>query len=71
MLNLNNADAGPAKCSRAGCVALADFQVVWRNPKLHAEDRRKIWLACHEHLEYLVDYLAVRSFYIETLPLNA
>ena len=71
MLNLNpNGGADqPVKCSRAGCLELAEFQIVWRNLKVHAEDRRKIWLACTEHRQYLVDYLAVRSFYIETLPL--
>jgi len=71
MLNLNpEFEAGAEiKCSRAGCIELAEFQIVWRNPKVHAEDRRKIWLACPEHRQYLVDYLAVRSFYLETLPL--
>jgi hypothetical protein len=34
----------------------------WRNPRIHSEDRRKVWLACGEHREYLHDYLAAREF---------
>jgi hypothetical protein len=49
---------------------LAEFQVLWRNPKIHSEERRKIWLACREHRDYLVDYLSVRSFFIETLAIG-
>jgi hypothetical protein len=72
MLNLspNHNSSAEAKCSRAGCAAAAEFQVVWRNPKIHSEERRKIWLACLEHRDYLVDYLAVRSFFIETLAIS-
>ncbi|MFF7292716.1 hypothetical protein ACFY9N_09305 [Microbacterium sp. NPDC008134] len=49
-------------CSRAGCRSAATKQVVWRNPRIHAADREKIWLACDEHVEYLHDYLAARDF---------
>ncbi|MEO0024459.1 MAG: hypothetical protein RL196_900 [Actinomycetota bacterium] len=72
MLNLNpDASFGtPVKCSRAGCLVNAEFQVVWNNPKVHDADRRKIWLACLEHREYLVDYLSTRSFYLETLEID-
>ena len=69
-LGLSQNQALEEKCSRAGCTASAEFQVVWRNPKIHAEERRKIWLACLEHRDYLVDYLAVRSFFIETLAIG-
>jgi hypothetical protein len=68
MLNLNSEIE--AKCSRAGCIQAAEFEVVWRNPKIHSEDRRKVWLACGEHQQYLIDYLAVRSFFIETLAIT-
>ncbi|MGR0317783.1 hypothetical protein [Agromyces sp. ZXT2-3] len=34
----------------------------WRNPKIHSEDRVKTWLACDEHVDYLRDFLASRSF---------
>lgn len=49
-------------CSRAGCRRTARWQVVWRNPRIHPEDRRKIWLACDEHVGFLRDYLAARDF---------
>lgn len=49
-------------CSRAGCVLPATAQVQWRNPRIHDESRRKIWLACDEHRGYLHDYLAARDF---------
>ena len=50
------------KCSRAGCEAEAGFQIEWRNPKIHGEDRVKIWVACADHRDFLVDYLQTRSF---------
>ena len=55
-------------CSRAGCVASAVWRIEWRNPKIHAEDRRKIWLACEEHVAYLREFLAARSFPLQVLP---
>ena len=50
------------ECSRAGCRERATHQVVWRNPRIHAADREKIWLACDEHVAFLHDYLAARDF---------
>lgn len=57
-------------CSRAGCRADARWQVVWRNPRIHTADRRKIWTACDAHVDYLRDYLAARDFpvAVEALP---
>lgn len=52
-------------CSRAGCRASAAWSIVWRNPKIHAADRRKVWLACDEHVGYLREFLAARSFPLE------
>ncbi|MDP4755927.1 MAG: acetone carboxylase [Aquiluna sp.] len=54
-----------SKCSRAGCQNQADFLIFWRNPKVHSPERRKTWGACHEHREFLVDYLGARNFYLE------
>ncbi|WP_405372732.1 MULTISPECIES: hypothetical protein [unclassified Microbacterium] len=51
-----------AQCSRAGCRDLAAWQVIWRNPRIHAADRQKVWAACDAHVEFLRDYLATRSF---------
>lgn len=49
-------------CSRAGCRSAATKHVVWRNPRIHAADREKVWLACDEHVDFLRDYLAARDF---------
>ncbi len=51
-----------ALCSRADCRTPASHRIVWRNPRIHAEDREKIWLACDEHLAFLRDYLRARDF---------
>ena len=50
------------ECARAGCRARATRQVVWRNPRIHAPDREKIWLACDEHRASLSDFLGARGF---------
>lgn len=57
-------------CSRAGCTTPANWNVNWRNPKIHTPDRVKVWLACDEHREFLFDYLATRSFPVVVTPLD-
>ena len=57
-------------CSRAGCRAPALWRIEWRNPKIHSPDRRKIWVACDEHRDYLRDYLAARDFPVTLAPLT-
>lgn len=57
-------------CSRAGCRLPATMQVIWRNPRIHSPERRKIWLACDEHVDYLRDYLAARAFPVATEPFS-
>ena len=49
-------------CSRAGCDRRAEWRLRWRNPKIHSADRVKVWLACDDHVGYLHDFLAARSF---------
>lgn len=49
-------------CSRAGCEADARYRIEWRNPRIHSADRVKIWLACDEHLDFLLGFLANRDF---------
>ena len=61
MLSFSDSDL-PPKCSRAGCKNTAEWNVNWRNPKLHGVERVKVWLACGEHVEFLRDYLATRGF---------
>lgn len=50
------------ECSRAGCRTKASLSILWRNPRIHSEDRVKVWLACDEHGDYLRDYLSSRGF---------
>jgi len=54
-------------CSRAGCRRAATWSIRWRNPRIHAADRRKVWLACDEHLPYLRDFLGSRGFPLEVV----
>lgn len=58
------------QCSRAGCRADAHWQVVWRNPRIHAADRRKVWTACPDHVDFLRDYLSSRNFPVEVVALS-
>jgi hypothetical protein len=55
-------------CSAKGCLAEAQHQVLWNNPKIHTPERRKIWLACGEHEESLRAFLSARGFWKETQP---
>ncbi len=69
----SGAAPGPASatCSRKACRADASWQLLWNNPKIHTPDRRKVWLACGEHKEWLEDYLQTRGLWKETLPVDA
>jgi hypothetical protein len=51
-----------AVCSRAECQAQAEWDINWRNPRIHSIDRVKTWLACDEHRDFLRDYLTARDF---------
>lgn len=62
--------SGTAMCSRKACRAQASWQLLWNNPKIHAPERRKTWLACADHREWLEDYLQTRGLWKETLPLS-
>ena len=57
-------ESGPERlrCSRRGCEADATREIVWRNPRIHAEDREKIWLSCPEHEQFFLQYLGQRDF---------
>jgi hypothetical protein len=54
-------------CSAKGCRQAAAHAVIWRNPKLHTPQRRKVWLACDEHRQSLADFLGLRGFLIEVI----
>ncbi len=65
--------AGPEEvpepvCSARGCTAPATWTLSWNNPKIHAPDRRKAWLACEDHKESLSAFLAARSFLRTVAP---
>jgi hypothetical protein len=64
------AEAG-AICSRKACRVQASWQLLWNNPKIHTPERRKTWLACADHRDWLEDYLQTRGLWKETLPLEA
>lgn len=63
--------AGAPKCSRKGCRGAATIQLLWNNPKIHTPERRKIWLACDEHADWLENYLSERLLFKERFPLSA
>ncbi|GAA2666156.1 hypothetical protein ACXZ65_31325 [Streptomyces aculeolatus] len=56
-------------CSAKGCRTPAVWVLAWNNPKLHTPERRKTWLACEEHREYLSRFLGVRDFLKEVVTL--
>lgn len=55
-------------CSAKGCTATPTVALLWNNPKIHTTERRKTWLACPEHQEYLSSFLGARGFLRETVP---
>jgi hypothetical protein len=56
-----------SECSRAGCREASAWRIEWRNPKIHDVSRRKIWLACGEHVDFLREFLAARDFPLEVV----
>jgi len=58
------------RCSAKGCHSAALHVLVWNNPKVHAPDREKTWVACDEHRQSLSDYLDVRGFLQRVDPLR-
>ena len=57
-------------CSRKACRDAATRAVLWRNPRIHDESRRKVWLACAEPEEVLREHLAIRGFPVTTCALD-
>ena len=54
-------------CGARGCRREATRALLWNNPKLHDEARRKVWLACDEHEGSLGDFLRLRGFLRDTI----
>ncbi len=61
--------SGAMICSAKGCRATATWSLRWNNPRLHSPERRKTWLACDQHRDYLRDFLSARGFLRELEPL--
>ena len=61
----------PVQCSAAGCSSAAAWRVNWRNPRIHAVDRVKVWLACDAHRDTLADYLGTRGFPVVVTALDS
>lgn len=62
--------AAEIQCSRKSCTAAAVWQLLWNNPKIHTPERRKSWLACETHRQFLADFLSSRAFLKEIQPLS-
>ena len=58
------------QCSAKGCRADARHVLVWNNPKVHAPDREKTWVACDQHRGSLSEHLDVRGFLKRVDPLR-
>jgi hypothetical protein len=63
-------DAGGRVCSARGCRREAAWGLRWNNPRLHRPERRKTWLACPDHRGYLAEFLSLRGFLHETVPVG-
>lgn len=61
---------GELVCSGRGCRQPAAWGLLWNNPRLHTPDRRKVWLACEEHRGSLSEYLQVRAFLRDVVPVD-
>ena len=57
-------------CSAKGCRVTAAYGLLWNNPKLHAPERRKTWLACEGHADPLSDFLSKRGFLKDAVPVD-
>ncbi|MFB7052831.1 hypothetical protein [Streptomyces vinaceus] len=66
----SDAATPPPSCSAKGCREAAVWVLAWNNPKLHAPERRKTWLACEEHREHLSQFLGVRGFLKDVVKLD-
>ena len=58
----------PDTCSGKGCREPATHALLWNNPKIHTPERRKVWLACQDHLEPLRSFLGSRGFVKDVVP---
>jgi hypothetical protein len=69
-MNPSTRDHHAVLCSAKGCRANATYGLLWNNPKLHAPERRKTWLACENHADALSDFLSKRGFLKDAVPVD-
>jgi len=69
-VNASEQTAEPLLCSAKGCRRTAAWALRWNNPKIHAPERRKVWLACADHREHLSAFLGRRGFLREVVPVE-
>ena len=62
--------AAPLRCSAKACRLEATHALLWNNPGLHTSERRKVWLACDAHTATLGQFLSVRGFLRDTIPVG-
>lgn len=67
---LTDADPSQLRCSAKGCRDTAVWGLRWNNPTLHTSERRKVWLACDAHQASLRDFLGVRGFFTDAVPVT-
>lgn len=70
MTSLGEGPDEPVQCSAKGCRAPAVHVLVWNNPKVHAPEREKTWVACESHRASLSEHLDVRGFLRRVDPLR-
>ncbi|OYN88274.1 hypothetical protein [Parenemella sanctibonifatiensis] len=63
-------DRPPARCSSRGCTAHPVWDLQWNNPRIHAPERRKHWVACEDHKDTLGSFLSARGFLRDTVPFD-
>ncbi len=61
---------GELVCSAKGCRETAGWGLLWNNPRLHTPDRRKVWLACDTHQQSLTEFLELRGFLRDVVPVT-
>jgi hypothetical protein len=57
-------------CSARGCRSTPSWGLLWNNPRVHGPQRRKTWLACDQHRADLAEFLSLRGFLRETVPVT-
>jgi len=59
------------RCSKTACREEPAWQIIWRNPKIHTPDRKKVWLSCDDHKDFFDGYLSQRGFPVSIVPVDS